>query len=239
MKIRPLPDTDLARIAVLSEDLQRKALLQMRGGRAPFSYEPLRRCFADILNVTPAMFVATRPTDWGKIEETIRRARTTPEGVEANLAAAKALHDFADDHAIIGRSHEFFPMQTGSGQSVKLWHSMLLTLDSRRVVVPFIDLRRSKKLTAEARRFAFSMMHERIRVADPDFEAVELAIIQFTAPKNQPRQAKLWTAEGHSLISLRDLEAMVTTTYRLWTEISMDRATEARHKGTGTSGPLL
>lgn len=239
MKIRPLPDTDLARIAVLSGVLQRKALLQMRGGHAPFSYEPLRKSFADILNVTPVLFGATDLTEWSKIEASIRRARTTPEGIDANLAAAKALYEFASDHAIVGRPHEFFPMQTGGGQAVKLWHSMLLTLDGSKAIVPFIDPRRSKKLTSEARRFAFSMMHERIRIADPDLAAVELAVVQFTAPEKGPRKARLYTAEGQPLFSLGDLEDMIATTYRLWTEICQERAAEARRKGTGTSGPLL
>lgn len=43
----------------------------------------------------------------------------------------------------------------------------------------FIKPRRSRGLTAEGRRFAFSMMYERIRAADKDFTDVRLTIAQF------------------------------------------------------------
>lgn len=104
-------------------------------------------------------------------------------------------------------------------------------------VVPFIDPRKSRGLNKEGRRFAFSMMHERIRAADPDFQQVRLAIIQFGDLDEDQRHPKVHTDEGVRLFSIDELEHMVATTYSLWTEVLEERADEVRR--SGTTGSLL
>lgn len=74
MTIRPLPDIDLARIAPQPTDMKRKSLEQMRGGRPPFSYKPLRSCYDDIFNIQPDLdFGAAAVTPWATIEKALAK----------------------------------------------------------------------------------------------------------------------------------------------------------------------
>lgn len=238
MKIRPLPDIDLARIASLPNVQQRKQLEQIRYGRPPFSYGPLRTCFHDIFNVQPDMFGPVAPTDWSVVEAQLRRKCRSDDELKANLAVACGLHQFVADTKMLGRAQEFFPLAMGAGQKVSYWLPMVLSHEGR-AVVPFIDPRRSRSLTREARRFTFSMMHERIRAADPDYEAVRFAIFQFGDINEDRRAPILHTDDGVTLFSLGELETMVSATYALWHEVCEERETEERRKATGTRGPLI
>ena len=236
MKIRRLPELDLARIAPQRKDQQRKLLEQMRFGRPPFSYGPLRACFHDIFNVQPELFGPVAPTDWTQIEATLRCKSKSSDELKANLAVAKGLHQFALTADMRGRQQDFYPLAMSMGQKVSYWLPMVLAYEEQ-PIVPFIDPRRSRGLSKEGRRFAFSMMHERIRAADPDFEEVRLAIIKFGDFDEDRRHPKVHTDEGVMLFTRDELEQMVTTTYSLWTEVLEGRADEARR--FGTSGPLL
>lgn len=238
MKIRPLPDIDLARIAPLPLPQQRKQLEQIRYGRPPFSYGPLRGCFHDIFNIQPEMFGPVSPTKWTVIEETLRRKCKSVDELKANLAVARGLHQFAMDAHMLGRSQEFFPLAMGSGRKVSYWLQMVLSYQDR-PIIPFIDPRRSRGLSTEGRRFAFSMMHERTRAADPDYENVDLAIFRFGDMDGDHRHPVLYTDHGVTLFTLEQLDAMISDTYSVWQEVCEEREVEMRRKGTGTSGPLL
>lgn len=238
MKIRPLPDIDLARIAPLPVEMQRKQLEQIRYGRPPFSYGPLRGCFHDIFNIQPEMFAAASPTAWQVIEDALRRKCKSADELKANLAVARGLHQFATDTNILGRSQEFFPLAMGAGRKVSYWLPMVLSYQER-PIIPFIDPRRTRGLTREGRRFAFSMMHERTRAADPDYEGVELAIFQFGDAGNDQRNPVLHVDQGVSLFTLEQLDAMISATYTLWQEVCEEREVETRRRGTGTTGPLI
>ncbi|TSD85192.1 hypothetical protein FFK22_028575 [Mycobacterium sp. KBS0706] len=238
MKIRPLPDIDLARIAPLPEVMQRKQLEQIRYGRPPFSYGPLRSCFHDIFNVQPEMFGRVAATEWSVIEALLGRKCTSEEELQANLCVARGLYEFATASKLLGRAQEFFSLAMGTGRKVVYWLPMVLSLDGR-PTVPFIDPRRSRGLTREARRFAFSMMHERIRAADPDYETVRFAIFQFGDVNGGQRDPILHTDDGLELFSLDQMESMVNVTYELWREVCEERDMDARRKATGTRGPLI
>lgn len=238
MKIRPLPEIDLARIAPLSKDQQRRQLERMKVGRPPFSYGPLRGCFHDIFNIHPEMFEPARPTDWPIIEAALRKKCKSEDELKANLAVARGLHQFATDENLLGRSQEFYPLAMGPGRKVSYWLPMVLSRQAR-PLIPFIDPRRTRSLTREGRRFAFSMMHERTRAADPDYEGVDLAIFQFGDFASGQRKPVLHTDQGVTLYTLDELDAMISETYLLWQEVCEEREVETRRKGTGTTGPLL
>jgi hypothetical protein len=238
VKIRPLPDIDLARIASLPKERRRRPLEQIRFGRPPFSYGPFRTCFPDIFNIQSELFGPAKPTDWTFIEAQLRRTCRSDEELTANLMVGRGLHQFASDEAMLGRTQEFSPLPMGGGQKVSYWLSMILSHEGR-PIVPFIDPRRSRGLTSEARRFVFSMMHERIRAADPDFEAVRFVIFQFGELSGDRRNPRLYTDDGVQLFPFNALEAMVTETYELWQDVCEERELEVRRKATGTRGPLI
>jgi hypothetical protein len=238
VKTRPLPDLDLARIASLPEGLRRKALEQMQRGRPPFSYAPLRSCFHDILNVQPEMFGPAGHTEWSLVADLIQRKSRSEDELKANLAVARGLHAFAATENLFGRAQDFFPMAMGAAQKVSYWQSMILSFGGR-AFVPFFDPRRSRGLNRESRRFVFSMMHEHIRISDPDYEDVGLVIFQFGECIDDCRAPRMYTDEGVPLYPHDVLEEMVGSTYSLWHDVCQERDADERRKGTGTSGPLI
>ena len=236
MMIRPLPDTDLARIAPQPSELKRKSLEQIRGGRPPFSFRPVRSCYNDIFNMQPDLdFGAAPPTPWEKIEADLTRRCKTQIELDHNKLVARSLHDFATSGRVICRKHDFFPLSMGSGKKVSYWLPMIAAIDEQPTAL-FIEPRRNRGLSAEGRRFVFSMMHERIRVADEDFAEVNLSIIRFDPPNDGYRSTRIYTDKGVDLYSLSELEAMVSSTYEMWHEVCEEREREARSKPTGTEG---
>jgi hypothetical protein len=231
VKIHPLPETDLARIAPLPPDQRRKALEALRLGRPPYSYAPVRNCLSDILNVHAALFGALPKPPFGRIARTIITQSRTDDEAIANLRVAKGLHNHAKAHDLHGRKHEFFPLSIGVSEGVVFWHSLVLMVGGR-PLVPFFDPRRqTKRLTENARRFVFSMMHERIRVADPDFAEVRLGIYQFSTPNRGPRKPILYTDESVTLFTFDELDEMVRDTYALWHEVCAERIEKMRRSG--------
>lgn len=238
MKTRPLPDIDLARIACLPEEQQRNQLEKMRLGHPPFTYAPVRNCFHDIFNVQPEMFGLVEPTDWRIVESNLKSKCRSEAEQKANLAVARGLHDFAIANNMLGRAQEFASLSMGSGQRVTYWLPMVLSYQDR-ALVPFIDPRKTRGLTRAARGFVFSMMHEHIRAAEPDYENVRLAICQFGDLKGDTREPVFHTDEDVDLFSMAELEAMVSTTYDLWQDVCRGREAEVRRRAGGQRGSLL
>ena len=235
MKIRPLPEIDLARIAPLPRDEKRRALEQVRLGRPPYSYAPVRATISDMLNVQSELIGPMPRTPWEKISAAIKRKSRSKAEEEANLRVAEGLFDFVQAREIMSRRLDIFPLQLGIGTKVVFWQPVVLTLDER-AVIPFLDPRRAKGLTAKGRRFVFSVMNERIRAADPDFAGVTLAIVQFARSDDGPRTPIVFTDESVELFTFDELDQMVRETYELWTEISEERTAETRRRGAGGGG---
>jgi hypothetical protein len=236
--IRPLPDIDLARIAPQRDDMKRKSLEQMKGGFSTFSYKPVRSCFSDLFNIQPELDLGVaEPTPWAVTEAELKKRSKSDEEFTYNRRVALGLRDFATSGRVFGRKHEFFPLSMGLGRKVTFWLPMILAIDEQASAL-FIEPRRTRGLTAEGRRFAFSMMHERIRAADEDFADVRLTIVQFGDPSNDRRAVRLHTDEGVELYTREELELMVASTYEMWREVLEEREAEARKRSTGT-GPLI
>lgn len=238
MTIRPLPDIDLARIAPQPKDMKRKSLEQMRGGRPPFSYKPLRSCYDDIFNIQPDLdFGPASPTPWATIERELGKRSANTKEFQYNKWVGRGLYEFATSGRVVGRKHEFFPLSMGAGRKVTFWQSMVIAIDDAPHAI-FIEPRRNRGLGAEGRRFALSMMHERIRAADEDFAEVGLVIIRFDDPDEDRRAARLYYDKGMTLYTMDELERMVAETYEMWREVCQEREQEARGRATGT-GPLI
>lgn len=235
MTIRLLPEIDLARLAPLPDDIQRKQLSQMKSGYSTFSYKPVRACFGDIFNVQPPMFGHADPTPLEKINQQLARNCKSSMELENNTSIAKALHDFTSSRQTISRGHDFFPLAMSVGKKVSYWLPMVLAMEGQPYAV-FVDPRRSRGLSRVGRRFAFSMMHERIRAADEDFSEVKLGIVRFSDGEGKEREVRFYEDAGVELFSMAELESMVSNTYRIWREVHEEQTAETRRKGTGTGG---
>ena len=236
MKIPPLPEIDLANFAVLAADHRRNALEHFRISRPPYRYVPLRKSVPEILNVHAGFFGALPRTPYEKIAGTIRSEAWSPEEAEANLRVAEGLYEHAELHKLSGRRHDIFPMNIGTDHKLVYWQSLALQVEGR-ALVPFLDPRRqATRLSVMGRRFVFSMMHERIRAADPDFADIVLGVFQFSVPKAGPRLPVLYTDQKLELFSFSELDRMVRDTYTDWQAVCEERADQARRAAGGAGG---
>ena len=238
MKIPLLHKADLARVAPMPRDRKRICLEQLRNGYPPFSYKPLHDHLHEIFNFQPTLFGPVKPTDWSVIEDSLRKRCRQGSETAANLSVARGLYDWIVDNQIEGRSQRFFPLSMGAAGNFTYWLPSVLNVQGK-ATVPFIDPRRSRGLEKEARRFVFSMMHERIRVDDQDYAKVKFVILKFPGSDDDVRAPVLYADDGIQLYSREQLESMVTETYELWREVYEDRVSGARRAAAGRVGPLL
>ena len=238
MKTPQLHKTDLARIAPMQRDRQRICLERLRNGYPPFSYRPLHALLHEIFNVQPTLFGPVEPTDWNTIEDSLRKRCKLGNETSANLGVARGLYHWIVDNGILGRSQKFYPLSMGAGGSVTYWLHVILSIEGK-ATVPFIDPRRARGLGKEGRRFVFSMMHERIRVDNPDYSKVRFAILKFPEASGDMRPPVLYTDDGVELFSRDQLESMVAETYELWREVYGERVSGARRAAAGRAGSLL
>lgn len=237
---RSIPETDLANIATLeNRDQQRAMLERLKLGHPPYSYLPMRLSILDILNIDPGPLAAGVRAPWEAVAaEVSRRCKRSDDEVAANLCVAEGLYRYAEALELTGRRHEFLAMPLGVVAKVSFWSPLVVAIDGR-ATVPFFDPRRTKKLTERGRRFAFSVMHERIRAADPDFADVSLAIFQFENTAEGARPPKAHFVDEVDLYSFHDLAEMTSETYALWNEVLDEREERARRYASGMRGDLL
>lgn len=234
MKTRPsLPELDVARIAPLPTDEKRNALHAFRVGVPPYSYKPVRSVTSDLLSLDAGMLGELERPQYEKIAQIIREKSKNAAEEAANLRVAKALYD----QNWRGRRRDFMSVSTSIGERLTYWSSAVLGIDGK-PVVPYFN-QRQNRLPAHGMRFVFSMMHEQIRAADPDFADVSFAICHFTAAeKSRPRTANLTFDTGVELFTFDQLDAMIAETYAIWAEVWAGRTEEMRKRAGGT-GTLL
>ncbi len=226
-----LPETDLARIAPMPLDQKRKALESFQMGWPPYSYAPVRASFGDLINLDTGLFGALDSVPFERIAQVIREASRHQKEVDANLRVAAGL--YAENWR--GRRQPFGTMSTTIGQRLTYWAPVVVDMDGR-PVVPFFNPRRDP-LPRDGVRFAMSMMHQQIRVANPDYEAVGLCVCHFANPKTGPRPARPILDSGVGLYSFEELQDMVAETYAIWAEVWARRLGGTRRRASGGDGP--
>jgi|SRR6185312_2217970 len=236
MKIRRLSEIDLARIAPLEADEKRHRLRLLKSGGPPHTYNPLRRSLGDILNLQPEMFGGGDYTPWANIESAIRKVAKSDSEEKFNLAVAKSLYNYGVGNEIRSYAKPITPWPVGYGQSVAYWWNLYTVLADQSCFV-FADPRLSNPLTKLGRRFTFSMMHQRIRVPDPDFFESRLLITQFTKGLNGARDIRLFDAAEIELYTVDQLNEMIDETYKIWLEVLRERV-EDEHKKAAGSTPM-
>jgi len=233
MKIRRLSEIDLARIAPLEADEKRYRLRLLKAGRPPHTYNPFRASLGDILNLQPEMFESGGDyTPWSQISADIGKRANTDDERKFNLAVAEALYDFGVEQDVRSYRKLIAPWAVGYGQSVMYWWNLYTVIEKQPCFV-FVDPRISNPLTRLARKFALSMMHERIRVPDPDFANARLLVAQFGKSGEGKRTIKMF--EETELFGFDALNEMIDETYQIWIEVLEERAEEARKKSAGTT----
>lgn len=224
MKIRPLPITDLARIATMEPPLRLHALKQVKSGGGAGSYEPTRRKLPDIVNRQPGA-LPSRRTAWPQIEDDLARLSRNSNEERMNKTASKAIFKYCTENSVDARELEGFPLSFSIGVKLRCW-SPALFLYKDRMAVPFFDMRRTYRLTREGRRFMFSVMHIALRENNPDYQKVEHEILHLTDTSD--RAVRLISEKGMRLFSYDELEVMVRDTYQLWHSVLDERRDAAQ-----------
>lgn len=216
-----------------------RELKKMKSGRPPYSYAPTRKSLFDIFNIETGFLIGLPRTPWSQIERKLLLASKHDDECKANLRISRALYNFSDENRLLGRRQDFLPLSIGVSHKVKFWHPAVIAVQDSPFII-FTDPRTSSaKLTTDGRRFIFSIMHERIRVAEEDYSTIGLGIIQLKKLDEKTCSASLFAEENDKLFSFEDLNFMIRETYELWEKIQFERFEEARGKRTGTSGPLI
>jgi hypothetical protein len=236
VKTRPIPDIDLARIAVRSADEQRIHLQKLKSFRPTHTLNPFRAAIPDLVNVQPPLFGVAPRTPWAVIENAIANSKEGADGIARNLAVSKALFDFGTQAEISSYPKAANRWSVGFGYSVAYWNAFYSVWEGRGAHVYF-DPRLSHPLGETGHRFAFSMMHQRLRVDDPDYAELDLVIVSFGRGLGVQRTVEVHHADGLALYGYDELNEMIDTTYGLWFEELARRGAEAR-RAAGGGNPM-
>lgn len=237
MKMRLLPPIDLARIMPKDVQEKRVQLRQVRFGSPLISYNPIRSCIADILNVQPGVFEA-RQAPWKEISKRIASQSRHKSEFDKNIEIAKILHNYSKQQQLISYAQEFFPLKIGISTGVTFWWD-LYYIEHDTPVVPFFDPRLTRGLDKDARNVVFSFMHERVRAPGTDLENAQLTIFKFPRNADDERALKIFSAEDAELYSQEQLEQMIIETYEIWEEVLRERELRVRKTAGQKKGSLL
>jgi hypothetical protein len=234
MKIpRSLPETDLARSALLPDDQKRIILQGVKSFVPPHSFTPLRKVVPAVYNARASLFDLPIRT-WPDIETAIMGyCRNHPDWLEPNITVAKALFDFNKKRKVSAVEWEFRDVSVGYGAKMKFWHDFYSIQDGA-PVLSFVDPRLQDGLGILGRTFVFSAMHHMVAIGD--FEGARLEILRF--PKNKftgQREVEVFTFDERDVVEEAVLNQAIDQTFKIWREILAERTEEARRTPpTGT-----
>lgn len=232
MKLRRLPETDLARIAPLAPDEKRRQLRSFNSGGGSWSYDPARKQNFNIANpINPLGLHSERPTI-----ETIRKLVaaqcTCIDQQDSCLEVVDLFDGWYRGSATIAVERQISSMPIGSLGLIRYWENFAAVINGRSTFI-FVDYRREKHLTAIGRKFVFSMMHEHIRMTDPDFYDANLLILRFPQIDKNTRGIMPYFVDDADLFSLADLSSMIDETYKIWMEVLEERRTGEPKRAAG------
>ena len=220
MNIPKISEITLARNAAEREGQQRAHLARfMSAGGPRWSYQHLSRLLPDVFGLGFPLTGASRPTPFGEIERTLLQKCRFEQQRTCLLSAAEALHQFIAREGITGRHQQFGKMYMGRAAGhLVYWSPMVLNVEGRPTVI-FVDPRRSEQLSENGIRFVLSMMNEHIRINDPDYANVRLAVLQIKYMNDNTTEPFFNFDDGVALFSLPELQSMFDCTYAVWDDL--------------------
>jgi hypothetical protein len=229
---RSLPETDLARAALLPDDQKRVVLRGVRSFVPPHSFAPLRKVVPAAYSVRASLLDLPNRT-WPDIEKAINSyCRNHPEWIEPNVTVAKTLFDYNNSRQVSAIEWEFREVSVGFGAKMKFWHDFYSVQDGA-PVLSFVDPRLQDGLGVLGRTFVFSAMHHLVAVGD--FEGARLRF-----PKNRytrQRDVEVFSFDERDVVEEIVLNEAIDRTFKIWLEILAERTEEMRRQPpTGTEG---
>jgi hypothetical protein len=197
-------------------------LRSFKSGGGGWGYDPARAQVFNVFNPTDPMGLGARQPSLEAVLQAVRRACREDVQEVSCVEVTRLLWDWAQDFSEGAVEKQIPTLSIGQMASVRYWNNFAFKLDGKPTFI-FLDHRRGKALTQLAKNFALSMMHQQIRVADPDFSDAQLAVLQFPHPRQGERYIRATFDDGVDLFSFDELQEMVQETYDIWRDINEER----------------
>jgi len=231
-----LPETDLANLSFMGQDKKHQFLESfIKPKIIPGSYEPFRKILGDTFNESLPLFGDQEFSPWDEVDKKLKRVCKGNDSLYVmNLAISRATHAYAIENRISAFPIDVVSMSLGGTVRYDFGLPFLVRYPDH-VAVVFLDIRRSGNLSPNGRRFIFSAMHERFRVAYPDLSEAHLEIWRF---RNNSNREIVKLESSFELITYESLAQDVRETYEILGYVQRGYDDD-RRRGTGTAGPLL
>jgi hypothetical protein len=216
----PLSEIDLARAASAPANQKRNIIKTAAGERGYDFYKGFRANLATILNVPINSFIpASQPTK-KQIMAAVGRACNNASGeLDGNKSIAEGFIDYVIQRNVTAAEFIFDPVSLGRAGRRYFWSPFILKIDGKKYI-PFFDPRRENGLTAEARRWIFSINHTHIRLLNPtEWGDVGFVIFQFENSRKGARKAIPHFDDGLTFWTDEEIGAMIDEVYRILDEI--------------------
>jgi hypothetical protein len=215
-----LSEIDLARAATAPNYQKRTLIEAATEGRGYPFYKGFRSSLSTILRVPLNSLVPASPATKRQILAAIVRACNHAAGeAEGNKSIGEGFIDYVTAHSVTAAEFNFDPVALGRAGRRQFWEPFILQIDGKKYI-PFFDPRRDDGLTAEARRFIFSIDHTYIRLANPtEFADVGFVVFQFEDTREKARKVIAHFDNGISFWTDKEIGAMIDEVYRVLDEI--------------------
>jgi len=229
MKLRRLTNNELVNIAPLPTDRKWKRLQTAAKSKAgSWSYGPIFDEIPNIFGVAPPlgkMLGLPKPTD-AQIRASIRKNSYSLDQQAACLEIADLLLDWREKNSISKAVYErFSPISLGEYGTLKLWFDIVIELNGRPHVLAF-DCRRSGGYTKVGRHFAMSVLHQQIRVTNPELQDAGLILMKFPQMPEQPRSIfPVFDIDiAEPLYNADEIIEILNETMSMWSRAQMEAA---------------
>lgn len=237
MKSIRLPETDIANLAFKSYETKISFLTNwLKPKQIKGSYEPLRRSVGEAANVSLPLLPDIGSSTLAQLEGlVIKECKGNARLISMNLAPVKAIRDFVQKHGAEADFLEELPIVLHHGMRYAFWAPILVRYDGVARII-FFDLRRTGGLDDGGFHVCFSIMHERFRALNPDYETVRFEAWKFS--NNASRTIRV-VSEWREPISYHSIVSDVAETYAILNMLRSNGADIGRATGTDDDGPLF
>lgn len=239
MKIRRLPEIDLARFATISERPKLKeALWKFNQGGNPWSYDPVRSSTAEILGSVTPLYGKLRPTVWSEVRTQIKNlCRPIQDQIAANIEVGGALFDYGKEKNWSSANFDMGWLPINFDFSIRYWIDLVVE-DNEGVFIPFFDHRRGGGISNSlSRQIVFSMQNVWVRERHPDLANARLAVVRFPTRKSA-RSVSVEFHKDTDLLSYEELDRRVRTVYEVWAEVLEEKSAVMKKTGTDGGNPF-
>lgn len=217
----PLTTIDLANLCARPEGERYRVLRTWPKPKFWVSYRPIRTNWSKLIGREPTLSLQLAEDRKDLFLAHIARScRHGQRDVEANLAVAEAVWDWASENSAKSISHSF-PVHRCSLATNRFFEDGIVVVGDKGLALLLDPRTSSSALDAFGRSFAFSAMYWAI-AGIADYVDIDLAIMRITDGRTE-RRAKLVEFNGHPTFSKSEVEDRIERTQQIWLDVQLER----------------